>query len=344
MKGDATTPDAANLAAPIEVTVAESGAGMRLDWFLAREFPAYSRTNLRRAINAATVRLNGRRIKASHRLRAGEQLSVELPALPRKGPVAEEIPLDILYEDDALAAINKPPAMVVHPGRGHWRGTLAAALQFHFNRLSSVGGATRPGIVHRLDRDTSGIIIVAKDDQTHQALTQQFERRTVEKEYFAVVAGVPTLDRELVDLPIGVHPQQREKMAVRRHHAASRHAQTFFEVVERFDGFAAVRARPKTGRTHQIRVHLATLGCPVLCDRLYGSRARITRGELRRRPEEDDTLLIDRQALHAWRLSIDHPRTGERMTFEAPLPNDIERVIEALREFRTVATTKARKS
>ncbi|HWA97876.1 MAG TPA: RluA family pseudouridine synthase [Pirellulales bacterium] len=320
---------------PIELLVPESAADVRLDWFLARQFPQYSRTNLRQAINAATVRLNGRRVKASHRLRPGERLSLVLPPPARRGPTAEEIPLDVLYEDEYLAAINKPPGMVVHPGRGHWRGTLAAALQFHFNRLSTAGGPTRPGIVHRLDRDTSGVIIVAKDDRTHQALTQQFEHRTVEKEYFAIVAGSPPTDRDVIDLPIGIHPHQREKMAIRRHDPASRHAQTFFEVSERFDGFAAVRVLPKTGRTHQIRVHLASIHCPVLCDRLYGSRARVTLGELRRKPE-DETVLLERQALHALRLTIDHPVTGQRLAFEAPLPDDLQRVLEALREFRTL--------
>jgi 23S rRNA pseudouridine1911/1915/1917 synthase len=316
-----------------ELIVPEGAENDRLDWYLARQFPTHSRTNLRRAINAATVRVNGRRAKASHRLRAGERITVELPELPRPGPQPEDIPLDILYEDDVLAVVNKPPGMVVHPGKGHWQGTMASALQFHFAKLSSAGGPTRPGIVHRLDRDTSGVIIVAKDDLAHRALTSQFEHRTVEKQYVAIVAGQPNLDRDVIDEPIGFHSHKREKMAIRRHDPASRHAHSFYEVVERFDSFALVRISPKTGRTHQIRVHLASIGCPVLCDRLYGSRAQITRGELKREPD-DGLVLLDRQALHAFRLSIDHPTSGQRMTFEAPMPADMTGLLDALRTLR----------
>jgi 23S rRNA pseudouridine1911/1915/1917 synthase len=164
-------------------------------------------------------------------------------------------------------------------------------------------------------------------------LARQFEKRTVEKEYFALCAGVPELDRDTIDLPVGLHPHQREKMAIRRDHASSRHAQTFYEVAERFDGFAAVRARPKTGRTHQIRLHLANIGCPVLCDRLYGGRAQITRGEIAR-DGADATVLLARQALHALRLRIRHPTTDEPLEFVAPLAADIAGVLAALRQFR----------
>jgi 23S rRNA pseudouridine1911/1915/1917 synthase len=310
-------------------------AGVRLDWFLARQLPAFSRVLLRKAINAAGVKVDGRREKASHKLRAGETITFVLPELARQGPRPENIPLDILYEDAALAAINKPPGMVVHPGKGHWAGTLTAALQFHFDELSAAGGPTRPGIVHRLDRDTSGVIVVAKTDQVHMRLARQFEKRTVEKEYFAVCAGVPDRDRDTIDLPLGPHPHQREKMAIRRDHAASRPAQTFYEVAERFDGFSAIRVLPKTGRTHQIRLHLANIGCPVLCDRLYGGRAQITRGEIAR-DEADDEVLLARQALHARRLKLSHPATGEPIEFVAPLPADIVAVLAALRTFRAL--------
>src|SRR5579863_4051236 len=245
--------------APIELVVAESQADVRFDWFLAQQFPRYSRTYLRQVINAAAAKVDGKRVKASHRVRAGEQITVCLPELPREGPEPADIPLEILYEDAELAAINKPPGMVVHPGKGNWRGTLASALQFHFDRLSAVGGPTRPGIVHRLDRDTSGVIVVAKSDRAHKALADQFEARTVTKEYFAIVVGRPDRDRDIVDLPIGFHPHQREKMAIRPGDPASRPAQSFYEVMERFKGFSAVRILPKTGRTHQIRVHLAAI-------------------------------------------------------------------------------------
>lgn len=318
---------------PVELIVPDDAADARLDWFLAHRFPTYSRTLLRRAINATGVRINGKRVKAAHRLRPGERITIEFPDLPREAPQAEEIPLDIVYEDAYLAAINKPPGMVVHPGRGHWQGTLTSALQFYFDQLSHIGGPTRPGIVHRLDRDTSGVLVVAKTDRAHQLLADQFEHRTVEKEYFAIVTGQPNRDRDIIDLPIGVHPYQREKMAVRRDGQSSRPAQSFYEVVERFDGFAAVRITPKTGRTHQIRVHLASIGCPVLCDRLYGHRARIARGEISR-SLEDPTPLLERQALHAARLKLKHPETGESLEFRAPLPVDLSGVLESLREFR----------
>jgi 23S rRNA pseudouridine1911/1915/1917 synthase len=243
--------------------------------------------------------------------------------------------LDILYEDDWVAVVNKPPGMVVHPARGHWSGTLASALQYRFGgQLSAVGGPTRPGIVHRLDRDTSGAILVAKHDLAHARLAAQFRERSVEKEYFALVCGRPERDRDVIDRPIGIHPRQREKMAVRRDDRVSRPAHTFYEVLERFDGFAAVRVLPKTGRTHQIRVHLDHAGCPILCDRHYGGRARITRGEIRR-DLADTLVLLERQALHAQRLRFAHPHTRRPVQIEAPLPDDLAAVLAELRAFRT---------
>jgi 23S rRNA pseudouridine1911/1915/1917 synthase len=325
------TSDAAS--APIELIVADDQVDLRLDWFLARQFPDYSRVHLRKVINAAAVQVNGKRVKAAHRLRAGERVTLTLPDLPRPAPRPENIPLDILHEDAALIVVNKRPGMVVHPGKGNYSGTLTSALQFHFDQLSSVGGIARPGIVHRLDRDTSGVLLVARTDQAHLRLSEQFEQRTVEKEYFAIVVGRVDRDRDLIDQPIGFHPHQREKMAIRRDDPDSRPASTFYEVIERFDGFTALRLVPKTGRTHQIRVHLASIGHPVLCDRQYGGRALLTRGELRRLPE-DESLLLDRQALHARSLAITHPDTGQRMEFAAPLPADIEATLTALRELR----------
>jgi 23S rRNA pseudouridine1911/1915/1917 synthase len=319
--------------APVEVTVPEEHAGARLDWFIAQTFPSYSRTHIRKSINESGVRLNGRRSKAAQRVVAGDLVTVSLPPLPKEGPLPADIPLDVLYEDEVIAVVNKPPGMVVHPGRGHWEGTLASALRHHFDQLSEYGGPTRPGIVHRLDRDTSGVILIAKTDSAHQKSADQFENRTVAKEYFAITLGAPDKDRDLIDLPIGPHPYQREKMAIRRDHPAARPAQSFFEVEQRFQGFAAVRIAPKTGRTHQIRLHLASIGCPVLCDRLYGGRARLTIGDLRRDPA-DETVLIERQALHARRLTILHPTDGRELTFEAPLPEDMTRTMAALAEFR----------
>jgi 23S rRNA pseudouridine1911/1915/1917 synthase len=231
--------------------------------------------------------------------------------------------------------------MVVHPARGHWSGTLTSALAFHFDKLSGAGGPTRPGIVHRLDRDTSGVMVIAKTDQAHFELSAQFEQRDIAKEYFAISVGVPDWDRDAIDLPIGIHPYQREKMAIRRDHATSRPAQTQYEVIERFDGFAALRVTPKTGRTHQIRVHLSTIHCPVLCDKLYGGRSQITRGELKRKFQstepDDQHIILERQALHAYKLGFEHPDDKREMEFIAPLPADIEHTLSELREWRKPA-------
>jgi len=317
---------------PVELTVDSSEAGWRLDIFLAHHFPDYSRVHLRRVITAGGVQVGDRGGKPAYRLTAGQRVRIVLPEIPREAPRPENIPLDVLFEDDDLVAIDKPPGMVVHPARGHWSGTLASALQFHFGAaLSTSGGPSRPGIVHRLDRDTSGVILVARNDVAHGKLARQFAERTIEKEYYALVAGSPLLDRDIIDCPIGFHPHQREKMAIRRDDLDSRPAQTFYEVLERFAGFAALRLVPKTGRTHQIRVHLHHIACPVLCDKQYGGRAAITRGEIRHDPG-DEIVLLDRQALHARRLKFQHPQDGRTMTIEAPIPADMQAVLAELRE------------
>jgi 23S rRNA pseudouridine1911/1915/1917 synthase len=325
---------------PIERHVEPEHAGSRIDVFLARQFPEFSRSHLRSAIDRGGVMIGDKIAKAGQRLKGGEQLTITLPERPQSGPVPEEIPLEILYEDEHVAAVNKPPGMVVHPAKGHWSGTLTSALAFHFQQLSGAGGPTRPGIVHRLDRDTSGVLLVAKTDAAHFALSEQFEARTVEKEYFAIVVGVPDKDRDVIDLPIGIHPYQREKMAIRHDHSSSRPAQTFYEVVERFDGFAALQVKPKTGRTHQIRVHLNTIGCSVLCDKQYGGRSQVTRGEIRRNLN-DQEMLLDRQALHARRLKIKHPITGEELLLEAPIAADLEATLADLRQFRRPTSSAA---
>jgi len=336
--------------AAVHFTISAEDAGVRLDAFLARELPDYSRTHLRRAISAGGVNIlppaadddsnhvssgsEQRRGKPSYRLRPGERLRFLLPEIPREAPRPENIPLDVLYEDEHMVAVNKPPGMVVHPSRGHWSGTLASALQFHYGQsLSATGGPSRPGIVHRLDRDTSGVLVVARTDVDHAKLSAQFAERTTQKEYFAIGAGRLDRDRDVIRQPIGTHPHQREKMAIYPPSAvergAAREAETFIEVLERFGDYMALRVQPKTGRTHQIRVHLTHVHCPVLCDRLYGGRSQITRGELL--GTDDDTVLLARQALHARRVTITHPATGERMTFEAPLPDDIQQVLDVLR-------------
>jgi 23S rRNA pseudouridine1911/1915/1917 synthase len=317
---------------PIELVVGPQAAGQRLDAFLAHELPKYSRVQLRKVIGAGGVKVNEQGTKVAHRLAAGDRIVLVLPPMNSAGPNPEDIPLDILYEDEHIIAVNKPPGMVVHPARGHWSGTLASALSYHFRQLSTAGGPTRPGIVHRLDRDTSGVMVVAKTDPMHFALAAQFENRTTEKEYLAITAGVPDRDRDRIEQPIGVHPHQREKMAIRGGHVTSREAATFYEVLERFAGFAAVRVLPKTGRTHQIRVHLAHIGCPVLCDKLYGGRTLIKRSELVRGRADDDTIVLARQALHALRIKLAHPASGEPIEFIAPLPGDLTAVLVELRE------------
>ncbi len=316
----------------LDLIVDEHQSGTRLDVLLADALPQYSRVHLRRAITAGGVQVDGRNAKPAYRLHAGQRVTLTLPDLPREGPQPEDIPLDVLYEDEALIAINKPAGMVVHPAKGHWSGTLTAALAFHFGQLSSIGGPTRPGIVHRLDRETSGVIVVAKTDAAHLALAKQFEQRTTVKEYFALTAGVPDRDRDIVRAPVGVHPYQREKMAIRDGHSTSRDAETFWEVSERFARFAALKVLPKTGRTHQIRVHLTHIGHPVLCDRLYSGRSEITRGELGGAGRPEGEVVLARVALHARRLEIQHPSSGEAIVFEAPLAGDIQRTQEALRK------------
>ncbi|REJ67807.1 MAG: RluA family pseudouridine synthase [Planctomycetota bacterium] len=314
-------------------TIAEADVGARLDAYLSDQLTRYSRVYLRRLIQQGHITVGGKRVKAAYRLREGDQIEAELVEPPREGPEPEPIPLEILYEDEHLAAIDKPAGMVVHPAKGHWQGTLASALAHHFQQLSSVGGPSRPGIVHRLDRDTSGVIVVAKTDSAHHQLAGQFERREVTKEYFALVVGNPDRDRGEIREPIGPHPYQREKMAIRRDIDTARDAHTFYEVIERYKNFAAVRVLPKTGRTHQIRLHLSHLGHPVLCDRLYGGRARIARAEISGREVASPSSkpILERQALHARQLTLQHPVTGESLCLTAEIAEDLQATVEFLR-------------
>ena len=324
----------------IVLTADAAAAGLRLDVFLARTFPEQSRSFLARSIDKGGVRVDGVVARASLKLRAGSIVCMTVPEPPRSGPAAEEIPLEFVHLDDWIAVVNKPAGMVVHPAKGNWKGTLAGALKWHLERadavagssgLSNAGGPTRPGIVHRLDRDTSGVIVVARTEEAHHALAKQFEGRTVTKTYLAITQGQPQFDSDEINLPIGIHPYQREKMAVRRDHSTSRDAVTRFEVLERFRGAALVKVAPKTGRTHQIRVHLAAIGCPVLCDGLYSGRPRIEPAFFGLPEAGTGTALIERQALHAASLAVDHPVTRERIEFTAPLPADMQRVLDALR-------------
>jgi 23S rRNA pseudouridine1911/1915/1917 synthase len=316
------------------IVVTDAEDQIRLDSFLVSHFSRHSRVRLQRAIARGDVLVDGRKAKSSTRLKPGQSVVCQPIEEPKEGPIPEDIPLDLIYEDEHLVAINKPPAMVVHPAKGHWSGTLTAALAFHFESLSSIGGPTRPGIVHRLDRDTSGIILVAKSDQAHAALGQQFQDRTIEKEYNAIVTPAPDRDRDIIDKPIGDHPYQREKKAIRENHTSSKNAVSMYEVLERVNGFALVLVKPKTGRTHQIRVHMAHVGCPVVCDRLYSGRARLTIDDLNR--DGDQTLLIDRQALHARRIAFNHPVSGKRMELECELASDMSTLLDGIRNRKVI--------
>ena len=333
---ESETVTSADPAWPQTLVVDESAVGKRLDAYLAACFSTYSRASVQRAIAAGQVTVVDQEVKPALRLELGWTIHVSGIETVRSGPEPEDIPLEILYEDDWMVVVNKPSGMVVHPAKGHWQGTLAAALAFRFGELSTTGGPQRPGIVHRLDRDTSGVIVVAKHDRAHEALAAQFKNRTTEKEYWAIVRGVPDRDADAIDKPIGPHPKLREAMAIRPGHPDAKEALTTFEVLERFSRFSLLKALPKTGRTHQIRVHLTSMGFPILCDKLYGGSDRVTAEELSKNykgvpPSIDAVPVLTRQALHARRLSIAHPDSGERMTFEAPLPKDIEQVLECLR-------------
>ncbi len=343
--GDIEQPAAPVIEEPAPVAIShakfvveEEHNDIRIDLFLTLKLDGYSRVFLRRVVMAEKVLVDGRPVKPAFHVATGHQVEViELPPPPTDGPVAEAIPLDIIFEDEYLVAINKPAGMVVHPAKGHWSGTLTSALAHHFTNLSDAGGPTRPGIVHRLDRETSGVILIAKTNEVHFKLCAQFEAREVEKTYMAIVSGSLDRDRDRIIQSIGHHPYQREKMAIRNGHPSSRYAETHFEIVKRFQGYAYLKVSPKTGRTHQIRVHLAHIGCPVLCDRLYAGHTNITRGQLHRRlarglplRPEDSEVVLSRQALHAARISITHPKSGETMAFEAPLATDMQHVLEVL--------------
>lgn len=330
-------PTASGAAAIREVIVPDSARGMRLDIFLTQMTDGFSREQIRRAVQEGNAEVDGRVKRPSFRVRPGQRIEFRVPPPADEGPVPEAIPLDVIYEDEGLVVVNKPPGMVVHPARGNWTGTLTSALAYHFQALSDIGGPTRPGIVHRLDRDTSGVIVVAKTNAVHMHLADQWAARTVKKTYLAIACGQLDRDRDLIDAPIGRHPYQREKMAIRDRHPTSKPARTFYEVLERFARFTLVRLTPETGRTHQIRVHLEHKGCPILCDRLYGGRSVFrtdhlaTTGESAAGGESPGSVLLERQALHAARLELTHPQSGRPLVFEAPLPADLLGVLEALR-------------
>ncbi|MCA9012513.1 MAG: RluA family pseudouridine synthase [Planctomycetaceae bacterium] len=332
---------------PIDLTVEARAHGWRLDHYLNRLFPNHSRAQLQRAIEAGSVHLNGLVPKASRRLRVNDRIWIQLSDAEESHIVAEDLPLDVLYEDEAIIVVNKQANMVVHPGRGNSRGTLASALQFHFDTLSDVAGRHRPGIVHRLDRDTTGVILIAKDNQVHQKISSQFERREVRKEYRAIVRGVPELASDYIRTFVCCHPRVREKMMVCPEGGNAREAITFYRTAENFRSYALIDLHPHTGRTHQLRIHMQHILTPIVADRMYIGQSTLTKSEVlksaaglhsRARASEtqeslhsDDDILIARQALHAFRLTIRHPVSGKEIQFEAPFPQDFQQTLEFLR-------------
>lgn len=312
--------------------------GTRLDHFLVMQFPDYSRSIVQKVIEAGGVTVNGKVAKSSYKVRHGDKIIITPPAPTHPAPQPENIPIEVIYEDEYLAVINKPPDMVVHPAKGHWTGTLVNALRYHFTQLSEANGDYRPGIVHRLDRDTSGAIIVAKQDVTHRDLGMLFEQRKVFKEYIAITDGVIDRDSDYIEGKIAHHPIDRVKMTVTddEEDDDAKDACSYYEVIERFKGYSFVRVQPRTGRTHQIRVHLASIGHPVLADKVYSGRDSIHLHNFTNISPEDDKPLLLRQALHAYRLRFKHPRTGQMLEIKAPLPQDIQQTLDALREFKKV--------
>ncbi len=306
----------------------EEHAGERLDRFLTEHLPELTRSQIKRLIDDGQVSIAGTAVKAGLKLRGGETVQVVVPAPEPVAAAAEAIPLVVLYEDSHLIVIDKPAHMVVHPAPGHRGGTLVNALLHHCRDLSGIGGALRPGIVHRLDKDTSGVMVATKDDSTHQQLARQFKAHSIHRRYRALVHGLVQNQQGTIDRPIGRHTAQRLKMSssTRR----GRRAVTHWQVLRRYDRdrLTLLELELETGRTHQIRVHLAEMNLPVVGDPLYGS-APLARGladaRLRRLVEQ-----LDRQFLHAWQLGFIHPHSGAALEFSTPLPPELQDVIDYL--------------
>jgi 23S rRNA pseudouridine1911/1915/1917 synthase len=299
-----------------EWVAGDDDAGVRLDHFLTARAVLGTRSQIQRLLAAGGVLVNGRRVKAGTMLRRGDRVVAEGMASPPIHAAPEPIALDVLYEDEALLAINKPPGLVVHPAPGHWQGTLVSALLHRWTNPSEDLDPARLGIVHRLDKDTSGVLLIARTAAALVDLGRQFRAREVRKQYLALVWGAPRLPRGVVDAPIGRHPVQRKRMAVQ---ARGRVARTRYEVCERFAEVSLLRAYPETGRTHQIRVHFASLGCPIVADALYA------------RPRVTSAVAIARQALHAESIEFRHPRSGAPLCLEAPLAADFAETLADLR-------------
>ena len=310
-----------------QIVVSEEEEGQRLDLFLGPYCPDLSRSRIQSLIEEGSIRVDTRGARPSYRVRAGDRIWIEIPD-PRPLSVdPEEIPLDVLFEDTDILVIAKPAGMAVHPAPGALTGTLVNALLHHCHNLSGINGVLRPGIVHRLDRHTTGLLVVAKNDAAHRGLSSQLEARQMRRQYTALAWG--RLEQGSIEEPIARHPRDRVRMAVRE---GGRHAVTHYAPVEHFPFLTHLAVRLETGRTHQIRVHLRHIGHPVFGDPVYGGRSQI-RGIVPQYRQKAQTLLslIDRQALHAQRLGFRHPVTGESMDFEAPAPEDLQQLLDSCR-------------
>ena len=323
--------------------VGEDERGLRLDVFLVARLPDISRSQIQRWVDARTVQVNGEAARASLKVQTGDLVLVTVPALRPTHIVAQAIPLDIVYEDDDLLVINKRRGMVVHPAPGAEDKTLVNALLAHCTNLSGVGGVARPGIVHRLDKDTTGLLVVAKTDAAHHSLQAQIQARTAVRRYLALVWGRVGFEEAVVDAPLGRHPHDRKRMAIAEPGLGvvnPREAVTHLYVAERYDGFTLLECKLETGRTHQIRVHVAFAGHPVVGDPVYGGLRRVAAENGRRvmrgangerLPDANELIVaLHGQALHAFFLSFTHPRTGEELAFEVPPPADMQALLDYL--------------
>lgn len=301
----------------ITIAAEKEDVGTRIDVFLAENMENLSRSGVQKLIEDGHIRLNGGKVKANYKLREKDIMDVQIPDVKEVEILPENIPLDILYEDKDVIVVNKPQGMVVHPAPGHTSGTLVNALMYHCGEeLSGINGEKRPGIVHRIDKDTSGVLMIAKNDAAHQSLAAQLAEHSITRKYNAVVFNGFPEDTGTVNQPIGRNPQDRKKMAVTEKH--SRHAVTHYRVLERLEKFTLIEAQLETGRTHQIRVHMTYIGHPLLGDLVYGPKKQ--------------PFSLEGQALHARVLGFIHPTTGEYMEFEAPLPPHFEALLERLRK------------
>jgi len=306
----------------IQLVVPDEREGQRLDHYLVEMVPDISRSRLSNLIRNGFVLVNGNSSKAGNRLKGGDILEVTLPPPEPVAITPEKVEFEVLHEDDDLLVIAKPPGIVVHPASGHRKGTLVHGLLAHCDNLSGISGVERPGIVHRLDKDTSGVMVIAKSDKSHQGLVELFKSRQVKKVYHAIVVGYPGTQKGRIAKAIGRHRSNRKKMAVLQH--GGREAVTFWSVLEEFPAHLTyIEVRPETGRTHQIRVHMAHLGHPVAGDVLYGSKQQ---------KQLDDKFCIRRQCLHAYSLSFTHPVTGKPVQFIAPIWQDMQALLDKLRE------------